>query len=147
VTSCLALGWSSLAIGVVAVAVAAAQSDRPAWQLAVSLALAAFFCVWMWLLVTRRTLKRGPARPPAEWTVEPAAATIRRLLLKQIVFAATIAVLLVLDPAPAGVALGAALWQLATAGAMRRLERTTGARLLAENDRWTEFSPGGLYAA
>jgi hypothetical protein len=74
VTACYALGWSSTAIGVIAVAVSVAQSHSAGWQLGLSLALAAFIVAWMWVLVTRRRLLGTPTRPPAEWSIEPAAA-------------------------------------------------------------------------
>jgi hypothetical protein len=146
VTACLATGCSSIAIGVLAAAVVLARSDHPVATLATMLAVAAFFFAWMWVLLTRRKLPGAPVSPPADWAVEPGGATVRRVLLKQIVFAGVFAILVVIAPDAIGIGIGGGVWQLATAAHLRRWERRTGQRLYAESGGWPEFRAGAIFA-
>jgi hypothetical protein len=140
------MGYSSTAIGALAAAVVLARSDHPAATLATMLAVAAFFFAWMWVLVTWRKLPGTPVSPPAEWAIEPAGATVRRVLLKQLVFAGVFAILVVIAPGAIGLAIGGGAWQLATAARLRRWERRTGQRLYAEGGGWAEFRAGAIFA-
>jgi hypothetical protein len=140
------MGYSSTAIGALAAAVVLARSDHPVATLATMLAVAAFFFAWMWVLVTWRKLPGTPVSPPAEWAIEAASATVRRVLLKQLVFAGVFAILVVIAPGAIGLAIGGGAWELATAARLRRWERRTGQRLYAEGGGWAEFRAGAIFA-
>jgi hypothetical protein len=142
VTAFVALGWSSMAIGVVGIAVVASENHDPVRQICVSLALAAFFAGAMWLMTTR-TMPGTPTAPPPESVAEPATATVRRVLAVQVGYAVLITLIVLVAPGPVGIVLGLGVWELATAAVLRRWERRTGRKLLSKT-RWA--TPREFYA-
>jgi hypothetical protein len=142
-------GWSSGAIGAVGLAVVGATSRHPFKQVWVSFAVALFFGIWMWLLVSRRFVRRLTADapdPPSDAAIESRSTAAIRVLAGQAVFAAFVAVCVFVASPPVGIALGAAIWQLGTAFAIRRWERRHGMRLLVHRDRLASLDAARVYA-
>jgi hypothetical protein len=139
----MALGCSSLAIGLVGLLVVLAESDDPVREFLVSVLLAAFMAGGMWVLVTRRHLPGTPIAPPPESSQEPGTRTVRRVLVVQLGYAAVIALLVLFDPGPVGLVLGLGVWELEAAARLRRWERRHERRLLSEA-RWS--APREFYA-
>jgi hypothetical protein len=143
------LGWSSIGIGLAGLAAVLATSDHVSKDVIGAVALAAFFGAWMWFLVGRKQVRDalalpGELMPPV--TIETAPFPV---IAMQLPLALLIGVLLVVDFAapPVGIALGAGLWQLTIAQALRRWERVHGRTLFATKRRYgIRLQRGQLFA-
>jgi hypothetical protein len=95
-----------------------------------------------------RDRRRGPrgGRCDQPAAIEPRSVTAIRILAGQAVFAAFVAVCVLVASPPVGIALGAALWQLGTAVAIRRWERRNAMRLLVHRDRFASLDAARVYA-